>query len=159
MNKGKEAERALAKFLSSRVFAHYVYLNPSLRKGRELCDALMILKNKAIIFQIKNIEYKDNQSSQRKFEKNIDQCFGAHRALLNCNDTVELVNYVGVAESIDTSKIDEAHCIAVYQNFPQFAYNMGEEGEAFVHPISYESFQKILDELSALPDLFRYLER
>ena len=157
MDKGKEAEQALAKFLSSKVFSHYVYLNPFLRKGRELCDALIILKNKAIIFQVKNIEFKDNKSSQRKFEKNMDQCLGAHRALMNCTDTVELVNHAGVAESIDISKIDEAHCIAVYQSLPQFSYKMGGEDEAFIHPISYGSLQKILGELAALPDLFRYL--
>ena len=144
-------------YLSSSLFCgHYVYLNPYLQ-GRELCDALIILKNKAIIFQIKNTELKDNEFSRRKFEKNMDQCRGAHRALMNCTDTVEFVNHAGIAESIDTSKIDEAHCVTVYLSFPQFVYDMGEEGEAFIHPISYESLQKILGELSALPDLFRYL--
>ena len=159
INKGKEAEQALAKFLSNKVFSHYVYLNPTLRKGKELCDALIILQNKAVIFQTKKIEYKDNQSSQRKFEKNIKQCHGAYRSLLSCTDIVELVNYAGYSESIDTSGIDEIYCVAIHHGHPAFIRILRNKDSVFVHTINYESFQKMLNELSALPDLFRYLNR
>jgi hypothetical protein len=157
--KGKEAEKLLAIFLSNRVFAHYVYLNPSLRAGKELCDVLVVFRNRALVLQAKNTKLsKNNLYRSSDVKKNVDQCRGAARALLKGTNTVSLENYAGITDSIDLSRIDTVYCIAVHHGERPEFYGFYDSDKALpVHIIDFESFQKLLIELSVLPELFNYL--
>lgn len=161
--KGKEAEKLLAGFLSNKVFAHYVYLNPSsplLNHGRELCDVLILFRDKAIVLQAKNTNLgKDNLYKSGDVKKNVIQCRGAARALLSGTGMTKMTNYAGITDEIDLSKIDKAYCIAVHHGEqPEFYGFYNDDKSQTVHIIDFESFQMLLGELGVLPELFDYLD-
>lgn len=158
--KGKEAEVLLAVFLSSKVFAHYVYLNPFIRPGKELCDALIIFRNKAVVLQSKNTKLsKENLYKSGDIKKNVKQCRGAARALIDGTDKVSLENYAGITDNINLSEIDTVYCVAVHHGEqPDFYGFYDDSNTQPVHIIDFVSFQKLLEELNVLPELFNYLE-
>ena len=158
--KGKKAEAIVAGFLSSKVFAHYVYLNPFIIPGKELCDALIVFRNKAIVLQSKNTKLsKENLYKSGDIKKNVKQCRGAARALLGGSGIVSLENYAGIADDINLSDIDTVYCVAVHHGEQPDFYGFYDDDKAqSVHIIDFVSFQKLLDELNVLPELFNYLE-
>lgn len=159
-DKGKIAEELLASFLSNKVFAHYVYLNPFSKPGKELCDVLIVFRNRAIVLQVKNTSLgKDKLYKSGDIKKNVSQSRGAARALLTGTKTLELTNYAGLVDPVDLSEIDTVYCIAVHHGEQPEFYGFYDSDKAQpVHIIDYESFQKLLGELSVLPELFNYLD-
>lgn len=159
-DKGKEAEALLASFLSNKVFAHYVYLNPFIQTGKELCDVLIIFRNKAIVLQAKNTKLsKDGLYKSGDVKKNVKQCRGAARILKSGTGTVKLKNYAGITDDVDLSIIDTVYCVAVHHGEqPEFYGFYDDDKPQTVHIIDFESLQKLLEELNVLPELFNYLD-
>ncbi len=160
IDKGKDAEALLASFLSNKVFAHYVYLNPFIQAGKELCDVLIIFGNKAIVLQAKNTNLgKDNLYKSGDIKKNVSQCRGAARALTAGTATVNFKNYAGIVDPVDLTAIDTVFCIAVHHgDQPEFYGFYDDDKSQPVHIIDFESLQKLLAELNVLPELFKYLD-
>lgn len=160
IDKGKEAEALLADFLSNKVFAHYVYLNPFLTPGKELCDVLIIFRNKAIVLQAKNTKLsKDGLYKSGDLKKNVKQCRGAARAIKNGSDTLRLKNYAGITDQVDLSVIDSVYCVAVHHGEqPDFYGFYDDDKPQAVHIIDFDSFKMLLGELNVLPELFNYLD-
>lgn len=157
-DKGALAEKLLADFLSDKVVAHYVYLNPKLNPEKELCDVLIVLKNKAIVLQVKNKKLtKDELYKDKDIKKNVGQCRGAARTLLNSGATYSLKNEAGIIDKVDLSLIDEVYCISVMHEDAAWFGFYDDSATQKVHIVNYGSLQKVFGELNTLPEFFKYL--
>src|SRR6266702_8714159 len=107
--KGTSAEVLIADLCKEAFFQDFCFRNPYYRKGKELCDVLVILGDKAIVWQIKNIKLgKDGFFSKGEIEKAIKQCRGAKRSLSTAK-VLNLTNVAGVSKTIDTSKVKNVY--------------------------------------------------
>lgn len=156
-NKGSIAEKLLADFLSNKIFSHYVYLNPGIG-SEEICDVLILLKNRAVVLQVKNKNLsKDDLYKDKDIKKNAKQCRGAAKFLSSSKKTIPLQNQAGINESVDLSQIDEVYCISVmHQDAAWFGFYDDSKAQK-VHIINFASLQKVFGELNTLPELFQYL--
>lgn len=159
LDKGSMAEKLLADFLSNKVFSHYVYLNPKPIPGKELCDVLIILQDKAVILQVKNKDLSNEELYKDKdVKKNVDQCRGASRFILSSSETFALRNEADITDDIDLSKIKKTYCLSVmYEEAAWFGFYDDKKPQR-VHIINFESLKRIFEEINTLPELFLYLD-
>ena len=181
--KGPEAEKLVASLLAINLPPHYIYLNPKhpdINKGKEICDVLVLLKNTAIVIQIKDIElgkhdflddayefkfddwfrdFTGELRSDSKFLKNIRQCHGGARQILNSTAKITLKNEAGIEDVVHLDQINEAYCLAYYHGDKlrhDIWYDDTNKGFP-VHIMCYEPFLQTIKEIYTIRDLTNYL--
>ena len=184
VDKGKQAEQLIAKLLSTHLYPHYIYVNPEhpkINNNKEVCDILIILKNIALIIQIKDIKldkhdflddsypyklsdvFRDFTGELRKdskFFKNIKQCYGGANQILKSGAKITLENYAGIGDQIDLSQIDTVYCLAYYHG-ERFCHDIWYDNlqqDFPVHIMCYEPFLKIIEAIYSIKDLINYLK-
>jgi hypothetical protein len=155
------AEQLIGSLCEDAFFADFCFLNPLKKTGKELCDVLVVLDSKAIVWQIKNLTKKaDGSFDQSEIEKAIKQCRGAKRRLKTLG-TLKLTNVNGKEKQIDTSKISEVHMIAAIEggveDIAGFFDDDSKRGN--VH-IFYDAFTRFATKyLNTVTDFIEYLNK
>ena len=159
--KGKKAEQIAALLSADKFYPHYTYLNPEGADGKEICDVLVLFRDKALVVQIKD---NNNPYKPKNIKKNAKQCSGASRQILQSKNILRLTNLAQQEEQINLAEISRTYLLALHfdksRQIDQYIveHRKSNTGKPFVHFLDDRSFKNILEELRTLPDFLNYLE-
>ena len=138
--------------------------NPIGKKGKELCDVLIICEPDIIIFSVKDINIKEsnnietdiNRWLERAIDASINQIHGAER-FIKTNERI-LLNDKKTEIKITKNVQWRIHRIAVaFGRGKKFPLKYGDLGRGFVHVFDEKSVYIILKELDTIKDFVNYL--
>ncbi len=157
--KGKNAEQVLSDLAEKTFLADWCFLNPQLPNGKELCDLLVVFKNIAIIWQVKDLKLDNNGNvNSREVHKNLKQLSGARRQLFDIKTPIELYNPRRKREVFDPSSINEVHLISALMGEERDAMNMVETiKNHFAHIFTKSLLPVLLEELDTIRDFCQFL--
>lgn len=139
--------------------------NPIGKKGKELCDVLVICENIVIIISVKDIKVSNSKDINVQYERWVkkaihdssDQIHGAERFLITQKKVLLKDNKTWIdLPSIDNMRIFR---IAIAFGSPNtFPLPMGDFGKGFVHVFDEQSTFTVLQELDTITDFVNYLD-
>lgn len=138
--------------------------NPIGKKGKELCDILIVCGNDIIIISIKEIDVKEIGNPEVEFQRwlkkaideSVSQIYGAERYISSQN-YITLKD--GNKKIVLPKKIDRnIHRIAVaFGRGEKFPLKFGDFGKGFVHVFDENSIQAALLTLDTITDFLDYI--
>lgn len=140
------------------------FANPIGKKGKELCDILVVCEPDVIIFSVKEINLDNNSYDQfiidrwiqRAIEESVKQIYGAER-FIRSSETI-LLSDRKTKIRIPNAKELKIHRVAVsFGRGDKFPLPYGDFNKGFVHVFDEKSFQIILHELDTVKDFINYL--
>jgi hypothetical protein len=152
--------------LCNRTFLSlWSFPNPIGKKGKELCDVLIICEPDIIIFSVKEINIKDSGEfdtdtkrwMERAIDSSVKQIYGAERFIENTNRI--LLSDRNTEIELKKNNNWKIHRIAVsFGRGEKFPIQYGDFGKGFVHVFDERSIQIVLHELDTLKDFVNYLQ-
>jgi len=138
--------------------------NPIGKKGKELCDVLIICEPDIIIFSVKEINIKESGDIeldierwlQRAINSSAKQVYGAERYL----KTVDRINLKDKTTTIELpNNVDwKIHRVSVaFGRGEKFPIQYGDFGNGFIHVFDEKSVKIVLSELDTIKDFVNYL--
>ena len=140
------------------------YANPLQKKGKELCDILIVCEPDIIIFSVKDIVLTQSGDAEvdwkrwqrRAVEGSCSQIYGAEKWVRETSHVIKHDGSQGVAIRKDINW--RVHRVAVaLGNKGQSPFQFGDFGKGFVHVLDEISFALILRELDTITDFVDYL--
>jgi hypothetical protein len=162
------------KLNSSEEFVHWVcqrsflslwsYASPRGKKGKELCDVLVVCEPDVIIISVKDIKLADADESgarserwtKRAVDDSVKQIYGAERWIATAKHIVRLDSSAGLPfPPLATRRV---HRVAVaFGADGKASFSVGDFGKGYVHVFDERSFQVVLSELDTITDFIEYL--
>lgn len=159
------SERYVSALCKKSFLPFWSFPNPLGKKGKELCDVLVICGNDIIIISIKDIKISDHPDESIQYDRwqkkailsSIDQIYGAERFL-------KTVDEITIKDRETSIKLPPKEQRSIYriaiafgrkENFP---LETGNFGNGFVHVFDEESTFTVLNELDTFPDFINYLK-
>lgn len=157
---------------TSEEFVHWVclqsflslwsYASPRGKKGKELCDILVVCEPDVIIISVKDIRFNEGTDvaharwTQRAIDESVKQIYGAERWVAAATNVVRIDGTTGL--SIPELENRRIHRIAVaFGSEGKVAFRTGDFGKGFVHVFDERSFGILLSELDTISDFVAYL--
>lgn len=139
--------------------------NPIGKKGKELCDVLIICEPDIIIFSVKEIDIKDSGNIEvdierwieRAIDSSIKQVYGAERYIKGVDKIIlkDNLTTIDLPQNVNW----KFHRIAVaFGRGEKFPLRYGDFGNGFVNVFDEKSVQIVLQELDTIKDFINYLE-
>lgn len=160
-----KSEALVYKLCTKSFLSLWSYPNPTGKKGKELCDILVVCQPDVIIFSVKEIEFKDTGDKvgwerwrKKAIEESCSQIHGAERWI---NSNSNIINQSGetglLFPNVSNRKV---HRIAVALGGKgDVALHFGDFGKGFVHVFDEISLEAIMNELDTISDFVSYLSR
>lgn len=149
--------------LSRRSFLRlWTHPNPKGKKGKELCDCLVVCGPYIVIISVKENEYRDTGDStgwerwaKAAIEKSASQIWGAERWL----DTVdEVIRHDGRAFTLPQKSERKYHRVSVSLGGQgQVPIKWGDFGNGFVHVCDEHSVGVVFSALDTITDFVEFL--
>lgn len=157
--KGENAESFVDKLAIKTFLTDWCYPNPSLPRGKELCDLLVVFDNVAIIWQIKDLKLdKSGHYKDEEVKKNLRQLSGARRQLFDLKVPITLSNPRRLKELFDSSQINETYLISALLGEGEDYFPFIETIRKYtVHVFTRSFTEAILTELGTIADFVDYL--
>lgn len=157
-------EKFVYELCNKTFLSLWSFPNPIGKKGKELCDVLIICEPDIIIFSVKEINIKDSGNIeldierwlQRAINSSAKQVYGAERYL----KTVDRVNLKDKTTTIELPKIVDwkIHRVCVaFGRGEKFPIQYGDFGNGFIHVFDEMSVKIVLSELDTIKDFLNYL--
>jgi len=138
--------------------------NPIGKKGKELCDVLVICKNTIIIISVKEIATSENISESVQYKRwlkkailaSANQIYGAERF-------IETTDEIILKDNKSKIKLPEKQNRTIYRIAIAFGSKndypllTGDLGKGFIHVFDEESTFTIFNELDTITDFTSYL--
>ena len=161
MNKAEEFTYNICKqsFLSM-----WSYKNPRGKKGKELCDVLIVCDPDVIVISVKDCEFKKSGNLRVDWDRWIrnainesaKQIYGAERLIESTSHVIRKNGKEGLV--FPTPEQRRIHRVAVaLGGRGEVPIHSGELGKGFVHVFTEASFKTILEELDTITDFVTYL--
>ncbi len=157
------ASELLVKSLCERSFLKlWTHPNPLGKKGKELCDCLIVCGPHVIIISVKEIAYKDTGDTtgwerweKAAIQKSADQILGAERWL---NTADEVVRRDGRVITLPPRSKRQYHRISVsLGGRGQVPLRWGDLGHGFVHVCDEYSVEILFKALDTITDFVQFL--
>jgi len=156
------SEKFVAKLCERAFLKLWSHPNPIGKKGKELCDSLVVCGPHVIIISVKEIEYKDTGDRtgydrwvKRALEGSADQIWGAERWLKGVN---EVVREDGRRISLPPHDKRQYHRIAVaLSSKGSVPIKWGEIKPGFVHVCDENSLGVLFSVLDTITDFTDFL--
>jgi len=157
-----ESEQFVAS-ISERAFLKlWTHPNPIGKKGKELCDCLIVCGNHIIIISVKDIEYKDtgdiagwNRWTKDAIEKSASQIWGAERWI---NSAQSFTRSDGREVELPTKQMRIIHRISVSLGAQRkIVTTSGDLGHGIVHVCDEYSLGAIFGLLDTITDFVIFL--
>lgn len=154
------------KFVSSLCERSFLKLwthpNPKGKKGKELCDCLIVCGHHIVIVSVKEIEYKDTGDRtgwerwvRAAIEKSASQIWGAERWLESVD---EVVRYDGRAITLPPKSERQYHRVVIsLGGRGQVPLKWGNLGNGFVHVCDEYSVEVLFGALDTITDFVEFL--
>jgi hypothetical protein len=156
---------ALVERLAKRSFLSlWSESNPLARRGKELCDLLVVCDPDILLISVKEIalersgsvEVDANRWRRRAIEKSVEQLYGAERQLLRMDRVVRADGAAGLA--LPPLHLRRIHRIAVALGANgALTISSGDWGKGFVHVMDEIALDRVMAELDTLTDTVEYL--
>jgi len=163
MPSGLTASEKFVAQLCERAFLKlWSHPNPIGKKGKELCDSLVVCGSHVIIISVKEIEYKDTGDRtgydrwvKKALEESADQIWGAERWLQSVD---EIIRADGRKVNLPPHKIRQYHRIAVaLGGKDSVPISWGEFKSGFVHVCDEKSLGILFSILDTITDFTNFL--
>lgn len=163
MSEGMTESEKFVNSISERTFLSlWTHPNPIGKKGKELCDCLIVCGNHIVIISVKDIEYKDTGDeagwkrwTRAAIEKSASQIWGAERWL---NSSVEFTRHDGRQVELPPKEDRIIHRISVslgaHRRIPT---KSGDLGNGIVHVCDEFSLREIFGLLDTITDFVSFL--
>lgn len=158
-----KSEELVYKLCTKSFLSMWSYPNPKGKKGKELCDILVVCDPDIVIFSVKEIEFKDtgnNVGWERWRKKAVDessnQIYGAERWI---NSNLDVISQEGKKclpfPNISNRRI---HRIAIALGSKgKIPVPLIDYKEEFIHILTENSLDILLNELDTIIDFVNYL--
>jgi hypothetical protein len=155
---------AFVAALCERAFLKlWTHPNPIGKKGKELCDCLILCGSHVIVISVKKIEYKDTGDKtgwerwhKSAVDESVQQITGAERWLKTV-DTVQTKS--GRTVTLPAHAVRKYHRISVsLGGHGEVFICWGEFGAGFVHVFDEHTLTAAFSELDTISDFVAYLE-
>lgn len=158
--KGKKAEKVTHDLAVKTFLTDWCYLNPEWKRGKELCDLLVVFDDIAIIWQIKDLKLdKKGRYSKREVQKNLNQLAGAKRRLIEIKTPIELDNPRRGKEKFDPTILKEVYLVsALLGKGEDYFSGIEEVRRQFAHIFTRDFIEIVLNELDTIEDFIGYLQ-
>ena len=162
MNGITKSERFVADLCQRSFLKLWTHPNPMGKKGKELCDCLIVCDIHIIIISVKEIEYKDtgDETGFQRWKKaaiikSFSQIVGAERWLKTVK-TIERKD--GRRISLPPKEIRKYHRISVSLGSKgQVLMEWGDFGDGFIHLFDETSVEVVFKALDTITDFVEFL--
>lgn len=163
MNEGLTPSECLVNDLSTRSFMRlWTHPNPVGKRGKELCDCLVVCGPHIIIISVKEIEFRDTGDTvgwerwqKAAIDKSVQQIWGAERWL---RTTDRVIRSDGREVMLAPKSDRRFHRITVsLGGRGKVPLNWGDFGHGFVHLLDEFSLDAFFSELTTITDFVNYL--
>lgn len=156
------SEKFVASLCQRSFLTLWTHPNPKGKKGKELCDCLIVCGAHVVVISVKEIEYRDtgdttgwNRWTKAALEKSTDQIWGAERWLKSV-DEVERKD--GRVVSLPSKDVRQYHRIAVaLGSRGHVPLKLGDFGNGFVHVCDEHSVGVLFSVLGTITDFVEFL--
>lgn len=158
------SEKYVSELCEKTFLPFWSFANPLGKKGKELCDVLVVCDNTIIIISVKDIrvsEHKDKTIQydrwvKKAIEDSVNQIYGAERFLKTANE-ITLKNRK-TKITLPPIKNRIIHRIAIaFGSEKDFPLPTGDFGNGYVHVFDEDSTSIIISELDTITDFTEYL--
>lgn len=163
--RGTEGEEFVNQLAFSTFFKYWCYPSPKLENGnkKEICDLLIIFKDIALIFSVKNYEFKGNHNRyfNNTTSKATKQINGAYKTLFS-RDEVRIKHPDKQFEEIfpkDSIKKTFRIIVNLGENVKFYPFSSITNNGDFITLFDRDSFETIIRELDTVPDFIDYIEK
>lgn len=166
MNRGpvNRTEKIVSDICGRNFFSFWSYSNPIGQQGKELCDSLVVFRDKIIIFSVKEISVSTNcdpaaardRWKRKAVDKSASQIIGAERWILANQDLLvdRWYGSVTLPENARILRVAIAFGSPDDLSVPPAHFVSGK----CVHVLTEQSMRIILGELDTVADFINYLE-
>lgn len=158
------SEKYVAELCEQSFLPFWSFANPIGKKGKELCDVLVVCGNIIIIISVKDIRVSENNDVLLQYDRwvkkaiydSIDQIHGAERYLSKVDEVLLKNKKTNVKLPDKKNRI--IHRIAIaFGSPPIFPLPTGEFDKGYVHVFDEIATSTILTELDTIVDFTNYL--
>ena len=161
MHSMTRSEELVYNLCTKSFLSLWSYRNPRGKKGKELCDILVVCEPDILIFSVKEIAFNDTGDKigwerwrRAAIEKSCSQIAGAERWIKANPNVITKDGEQGLA--FPTSR--RVHRIAVALGSQgQVPMTFGDFGKGFIHVFDEESLNTLMEELDTISDFVKYL--
>ena len=156
------SEKFVSQLCERSFLELWTHPNPIGKKGKELCDCLIVCGPHIIIISVKEIEYKDTGDAtgwerwlRAAIEKSADQIWGAER-WLSASD--EVIRHDGRVVTLPPKSDRVYHRVSVSLGAKQeVPIKWGDFGNGFVHVCDEKSVGIVFGVLDTITDFVEFL--
>lgn len=163
IDSGIEGENFVLKILETSYLKYWLYPNPKDENGdkKEICDALILFFDTAIIISVKNYQCKGNYDrfAKKVIEKSSKQLFGAERKIFSLNElkVIHPTNGETIINPKDYPNIIKI-TVSVGEDFENYEFIDYDENKGIIAILNKDTFQTLVKELDTVKDLTEYLK-
>jgi len=159
-----KSEEYVYKICQKSFLSLWGYVNPQARKGKELCDILVVCGNNIIIISVKditpsnsgNVDVDWERWRKRAIDSSVKQIYGAERWLTKNKRVITKDGMSGLPLPPENERT--VHRIAVaFGSDGKMGLYYGDFGKGFVHVLDEQAFDTLLAELDTISDFLAYL--
>lgn len=141
----------------------WCYNNPLGKKGKELCDVLVVCDPDVVVFSVKDIaiENPDDHVKQERWQRkavdaSLKQLYGASKWLHSATHVIHADGSQGI--SFPPRDARRIHRVAVaFGSDGECSISSGDFGKGHVHVLTEQTLINILAELDTITDFVHYL--
>ena len=161
-----ESEAYVASLSQRSFLSLWSYPNPVGKKGKELCDLLVVCGENIAIISIKDIRLSDHPDERVRVERwakkaldgSFKQIAGAERWLSEQDAVTDVEGARGVA--LPPADARRVYRVALaFGGQGQAVLPQGNQGDGFAHSMDEGAFDVLIRELDTATDFFDYLRR
>jgi hypothetical protein len=156
------SERLVADLCHRSFLRLWTHPNPKGKKGKELCDCLIVCNQHVVIISVKDCAYRDTGDTtgwerwkKKAVEESMSQIAGAERWLATV-DQVERAD--GRIAQLPPRDVRKYHRIAVaFGSNGEVPIEWGDKGKGFIHLCDERSLEAIFTALDTITDFVEFL--
>jgi hypothetical protein len=165
LNNLTPSEKYVSELCEKSFLPFWSFSNPIGKKGKELCDILIVCDNTVIIISVKDIQVSENKDESIKYERwvkkaindSVVQIYGAERFLETAEEVILKNRKVKIKLPPKESRIIYRIAIA-FGSQSNFPLPTGDFGKGFVNVFDEKSTFTVLKELDTITDFINYLK-
>ncbi|RXM43917.1 hypothetical protein [Flavobacterium sp. YO12] len=162
--KGDAGEEYVNELAYGSYLKYWCYPNPKDLNGdkKEICDLLILFREAAIIFSVKNHSFDGNYERYKKrvVEKSSNQLNGAFRKLFGSSRQIHIKHPDRDPEPFNPGQFSKIYRLTVNvgEQFEHYEFSDQDDRKGFISILNKDTFEAIMEELDTIKDFIGYLD-